>query len=74
MTSTLLLILPAALAALALAWMATRRRRIPDPQQTARAVELPAPQVLIAHIENGKIVEVWNTIAEGEGAWNDFWK
>ena len=36
--------------------------------------ELRAPQVLIAHIENGKIAEVWNAITEGESAWNDFWK
>jgi ketosteroid isomerase-like protein len=36
--------------------------------------EMRTPQVLIAHIEGGKIAEVWNTIAEGESAWNDFWK
>jgi ketosteroid isomerase-like protein len=35
--------------------------------------EMRTPQVLIAHIEGGKIAEVWNTIAEGESAWNDFW-
>ena len=36
--------------------------------------ELRTPQVLIAHIDNGKIAEVWNTIAGDEPAWNDFWK
>ena len=36
--------------------------------------ELRTPQVLVAHIENGKIAEVWNTIAGDEAAWNDFWK
>jgi ketosteroid isomerase-like protein len=36
--------------------------------------ELNAPQVLVAHVEGGKISEVWNTIAEGESAWNAFWK
>jgi hypothetical protein len=34
---------------------------------------LRAPQVLVAHIENGKITEVWNSIASGETAWNEFW-
>ena len=33
-----------------------------------------APQVLVAHIENGKIAEVWNTIAGDEAPWNEFWK
>ena len=36
--------------------------------------ELRTPEVLVAHIEGGRITEIWNTIAEGESAWNDFWK
>ena len=36
--------------------------------------ELHTPQVLVGHIANGKITEVWNTIADGESAWNEFWK
>ena len=35
--------------------------------------ELRTPGVLVAHIEGGKITEVWNTIAEGESAWTEFW-
>jgi ketosteroid isomerase-like protein len=36
--------------------------------------ELHTPQVLVAHVEEGKIAEVWNTIVEGDSAWQDFWK
>ena len=36
--------------------------------------ELRTPEVLVAHIEGGKIAEIWNTIVERESAWNDFWK
>ena len=35
--------------------------------------EMNTPEVLVAHIEGGKITEVWNTIAQGEDAWNAFW-
>ena len=35
--------------------------------------ELHTPQVLIAHIENGKLTELWNTITDGEPEWSAFW-
>jgi hypothetical protein len=35
--------------------------------------ELHTPQVLVAHIVDGKLSELWNTIVEGEDAWNAFW-
>ena len=36
--------------------------------------ELRTPEVIVAHVEGGKITEIWNTIVQGESAWNDFWK
>src|SRR3954452_12853708 len=36
--------------------------------------ELREPHVIVAHIEGGKISEIWNMIAADETAGNAFWK